>query len=138
MAREEVDDPEELDEDLMSPALEIPAKYLMWRSHPSGKKRGFPFITKDIPLANLSEEDLIHIRMRFDLMMQNISLIKDGISTKEDLKVANEFLESQILMICNSSVGFKGYGRSLDTTMIQLKEIKREELSKKRRWGWRR
>ncbi len=133
------DSEEEYKEELESPTLEVPSKYLMWRSHPSAIKRGFGEITKDIVLANLSEEDIKLIRMCFDLFGQNDALVEDKLTSKDDIDVANKFLERLVNTIAASSVGFKGFGRSLDTTMIQLKEIKKEDLTKKgKRINWRR
>lgn len=136
MAQED-EERERYEEELQNPALEVPSKYLMWRSHPSAIKRGFGEITKDMVLANLSEEDIKLIRMCLDLFGQNSSMVKDKLTEEADIKVANNFLERLVNTICASSVGFKGFGRSLDTTMIQLKEIKREDLTKKRNWYFR-
>jgi len=120
-----------------TPSIEIPAGYLHWRSNPDASvKRGFKEITKDMVLANLSEEDLKIIRECEDLYGQNESLIKDKIINRDDVNQAQKFLERMMNSICASSVGFKGYGRSLDTTVIQLKEVKEEDLRKGGRfWG---
>jgi hypothetical protein len=135
--REDEYDPEEYESE-RSPSVEMPTEYMRWRSEPSAIKRGFEHVTKDLVLSNLSEEDLAKIRMCFDLYMQNQALVDDDIIPESEIKVANGFLESMVATICNSSVGFKGFGRSLDTTVIQLKEIKRAELKKERNWGFRR
>ena len=138
MAQEETYDPEDYEDDLQNPALEVPSKYLTWRSLPAAIKRGFPQITKDLPLANLNERDLLLIRTYFDLLMQNEALVTDKIVNRNDIKMASDFLESQIAMMCNSSVGFEGFGRKLDGTMIQLKEVQKTELKKDRRYLGRR
>jgi hypothetical protein len=138
VAQEENYDPEDYNDDLQGPNLEIPGKYLAWRSLPAAIKRGFPQITKDLPLGNLNEKDLELIRIYFDLLMQNEALVTDKIVSRADIKMASDFLESQIAMITNSSVGFEGFGRKLDGTMIQLKEVQKSELKKDRRYLGRR
>ena len=123
--------PDDYEEELNNPAMEVPSKYLMWRSHPSAIKRGFGYITKDLPLANLEEDDMTKAKMCFDLLQQNNALVNDNIVNASDVIEANSFLESMVLTMCNLSVGFKGFGRSLDTTMIQLKEVRKEDVTKK-------
>jgi len=113
------------------PSLEVPEEYLKWRSEPDAKKRGFKEITKDTVLANLSEDDLEKIRVYEDNIQQNLSLVREGLAKIKDIKSWIKFLESQIFFICNSSVGFKGFGRSLDTTIIQLKHVKTEDETRK-------
>ena len=123
--------PDDYEDELNNPSMEVPSKYLMWRSHPSAIKRGFEYITKDLALANLEEEDLQKIRMCFDLLQQNQALVNDNVVKEKDILQASNFLESMVSTICNSSVGFKGFGRSMDTTVIQLKEVRKEDLTKK-------
>lgn len=117
------------------PEIEIPEEYLRWRSEPDAKRAGFKEITKDTVLANLSDEDLEKIRVYEDNIQQNFSLVREGIAKQSEVSSWVKFLTSQIFFICNSSVGFKGFGRSLDTTVIQLKHVKREE--EKKGWGLR-
>ena len=123
------------------PEIEVPEEYLKWRSEPDAKKRGYKEITKDTVLANLSDEDLEKIRIFEDNIQQNESLIREGIVKRAEVNSWLKFMESQVFFICNSSVGFKGFGRSLDTTVIQLKHIKTEEETKKGKFyqqhGWR-
>jgi len=121
-------DPEE------EPTVEVPEEYLKWRSEPDAKK-SYPEITKDTVLANLSEDDLEKIRVYEDNIQQNLSLVREGLAKLKDIKSWIKFLESQIFFICNSSVGFKGFGRSLDTTIIQLKHVKTEDETRKGKFG---
>lgn len=123
-------DPDEMD-DLNNPDMAIPTKYLQWRSHPSAIKRGFSYITKDLVLSNLDDSDVKLLRLCFDLLQQNLAAVEDKVLKMSDIEQANDFLEQLVNVICASSVGYKGFGRSLDTTMIQVKDIRREDVTKK-------
>jgi hypothetical protein len=122
--------PQDIDEDEdygQEPTIKVPEEYLKWRSNPDAQKRKSEEVKKDWVLANFSEDELEIVRRKHVLMRLNQSLIDSGKIKAKEIGNSNQFQESLIDGVAASSVGFQGFGRSLDTTIIQLKHIKKED-----------
>lgn len=113
------------------PSIEVPEEYLRWRSNPKAQERNSPEVKKDWVLANFSERELEASRRKHILIRLNNALVAAGVIKKKSIKASNRMQESMIDGIAATSVGFKGFGRSLDTTLIQLKHHKIEDERKK-------
>lgn len=115
------EDTEDLDE-----VVDSTLDYNIWLNEPAARKKE-PRITKDIPMSNLSIEEMFLARNFADFSKQLETM---------GLKKAADYFGFQLDFLVNVSLGKKGFARRIDKSVIQDVKVE-EKTQEKKFWSLR-